>query len=258
MLVRLGRQVQEVPRPLSAARRRQLNADGALRRSLSGAPVDPAAHVRGTVLRDLAALALVTLAGAGLVVGYATFRIWQQGSRDDQRPAGAIVVLGAAQFDGRPSDVFAARLDHAIALYKLGLAPYLIVTGGKAAGDRTTEAATARGYAIRHGIPATAILSEDKGRTTLESMEAVRAILAARGISTALFVSDRTHMLRVLRMAGDAGITAWGSPTPTSPTDLDVARRVDATVHELGALGLYFLVEQPAPGSTPRAGATPS
>lgn len=206
-------------------------------------PHRSAPRLRSRVLGDLARVALASLAGLLLVAAYTTYRIWEQGSRDDARRVGAIVVLGAAQFDGRPSDVFSARLDHAVELYLAGMAPYLIVTGGSQAGDRTTEAATAAAYAIRHGVPATAILSEDRGRTTLESLDGVAAILRDHGIVDAIFVSDRTHMLRVLRMARDRGIDALGSPTPSSPSDLDLGRRIDATLHEIGALGFYFLVE---------------
>lgn len=197
------------------------------------------------IVGDLARLGLASAAGLLLVVAYTTYRIWEEGSRDDARRAGAIVVLGAAQFDGRPSDVFGARLDHAVALYLAGTAPYLVVTGGKQAGDRTTEAATAATYAIDHGVPAAAILYEDQGRTTLASLDAVARILREHGLAEAVFVSDRTHMLRVLRMARDRGIDAYGSPTPSSPSDLDPGRRLGATIHELGALALYFLVEEP-------------
>ncbi len=193
------------------------------------------------MIRDLARMGLVAAAGTILVGSYATYRIWDQGARDEQRPAGAVVVMGAAQYDGRPSPVFAARLDHAVSLYLAGLAPYLVVTGGKQPGDRTTEAETARTYALDRGVPASAILMEDEGRTTLESMRAVAAILAERGIPDAVFVSDPTHMLRVLRIAQDEGIRAWGSPTRTSPVETDPVRHLDATFHELGALVQYFL-----------------
>ena len=194
------------------------------------------------MLRDL--LVVVAFAGVAVVVvtGYATFRVVAQGQRDEQRPADAIVVMGAAQYNGRPSPVFAARLDHAVELYRAGIAPRLIVTGGKADGDRTTEAASARAYAIDHGVPAARILVEDKSRTTLESIRAVGGVLRANGLQDAVFVSDRPHMLRVLRMAADDGITAWGSPTETSPIDGDPIARIDATIHELGALAQYFLV----------------
>ncbi len=208
MLVWIGRQVQEVPRTLS---------------------------------RDIGRLAAVAILGATLVAVFATWRIVAEGDRDDARPADAIVVMGAAQYDGRPSPVFLARLEHAVALYQAGVAPYLIVTGGKAEGDRTTEAATARDYAIRHGVPAEAILMEDRARTTLESIRSVRAILRDADLRTVVFVSDRQHMLRVLRMAGDEGIVGWGSPTTNSPVDRDPIARLDATVHELGALAIYFV-----------------
>lgn len=191
--------------------------------------------------RDLARLLLVGALGVAVTGVLATARIWQQGGRDEQRPVDAIVVLGAAQYDGRPSPVFEARLDHAVALWYAGLAPWFVVTGGGAEGDRTTEAAVARQYAIDRDVPAAAIIGEDEGRNTIESLEAVAALLRERGATRALFVSDPTHMLRVLRIASDLGITAYGSPTPTSPVARDPARTFRATAHELGALAFYFL-----------------
>ena len=204
------------------------------------------------MIRDLVKVGIAAAAGVALITGYAAYRVWDQGGRDEQRPAGAIVVLGAAQYNGTPSPVFAARLDHAVSLYLAGLAPYLVVTGGKAGGDRWTEAAVARAYAVERGVPESAILVEDHGRTTLESLASVETILRQKRIRDAIFVSDRTHMLRILRIASDQGITAWGSPTRTSPTEADPGRRFDATIHELGALALYFLTGQ-TPGGDIRA-----
>lgn len=181
------------------------------------------------------------LLGVALVAAWTGFRIQQQGSSEEQRPADAIVVLGAAQYNGRPSPVLEARISHAVDLYTAGVAPLLIVTGGKAVGDRTTEASAARAWAEDHGVPASAILAEDRGRTTLESLEAVAEMLRARKLTTAVFVSDRTHMLRVLRIATDQGVTAWGSPTTTSPVDADTTPRLEALVHEFGALTVYFV-----------------
>jgi uncharacterized SAM-binding protein YcdF (DUF218 family) len=186
------------------------------------------------------------LVGVVVLVAWTTFRIWDVGNHDEATRADAIVVLGAAQYNGKPSAVLKARLDHAIALYQDGLAPWFIVTGGKAEGDRTTEAASARAYAIGLGVPEGAILVEDRGRTTLESLQSVGSILRARHLSTAIFVSDRTHMLRVLRIARDVGVTAFGSPTDTSPTDQTAGSRAEATIHELGGLALYFVT-----GETP-------
>ena len=176
-----------------------------------------------------------------LSVAATTIRIWQQGDQDERRPADAIVVLGAAQYDGRPSPVFEARLAHAVALFHQGLAPVFVVTGGRIPGDTTTEAAVARQYAIAHGVPAEAIIGEDQARNTLTSMRSVAVLLGERGLHSALFVSDPTHMLRVLRMAADLGIEGYGSPTTTSPVMADPVGELQATVHELGALGVYFL-----------------
>jgi uncharacterized SAM-binding protein YcdF (DUF218 family) len=193
-------------------------------------------------MRDVVAVVVIGCLGAAVLAGYATLRIWEQGERDDQHQADAIVVMGAAQYDGRPSPLFAARIDHAVELYRTGVATHLIVTGGKAVGDRTTEAASARAYAIAQGVPADAILAEDQSRTTLESIHAVGQLLRKHGLANAVFVSDRPHMLRVLRMAADDGIPAWGSPTQTSPIEHDPAGQIDATLHELGALAEYFLL----------------
>ncbi len=192
------------------------------------------------MLRELArVLAALAIAGSALLA-YAAYRINEQGARDEQRPADAVVVLGAAQFNGVASEVFSARLDHAVELFKAGLAPYLIVTGGKQPGDRTTEAATAKAYARARGVPANRILMEDTGRSTIESLQNVAGVMRAHGLHSAVFVSDRTHMLRVLRMASDLGIASWGSPTATSPTDLDAGRRSRAILHEMAGLLAYF------------------
>ena len=192
-------------------------------------------------MRLFARLVIAGLIAGFAIGGYAAYRIWDQGNRDERTRADAIVVMGAAQYDGRPSPVFAARLDHAIELYHDGVAPRLIVTGGKREGDRTTEAASARSYAIEHGVPENAILSEDASRTTLQSIRRVAALMRDKDIGSAVFVSDPSHMLRVLRMASDEGINGYGSPTRTSPLERDAVAHLDAIVHELGALAIYFV-----------------
>jgi len=191
--------------------------------------------------RDLIRLGVVGVLGSLVVVGYTSYRIWDQGGRDEARPAEAIVVLGAAQYNGTPSPLFQARLAHAVKLYEDGIAPVFIVTGGKLPDDRTTEAAAARAYALGHGVPADAILVEDRSRTTLEQLRTVAEMLRERGLHSAVLVSDRTHMLRSLRIARDQGIDAYGSPTTTSPVENDLVGQVRATGHEVGALALYFL-----------------
>ena len=216
---------------------------------------------RPSAARSFALLALTAGLSVAGVLAYGAIRIWQRGELDEARPADAIVVLGAAQYDGRPSPVFEARLDHAIDLYRQGIAPYLVVTGGGRDGDRTTEAAAARTYAERQGVPPGAILGEDNARNTQESITAITELMRAYSLRSAVFVSDRTHMLRVMRMAKDAGIDAFGSPTASSPTDATVEARAEATIHELGALVVYGLtgsgtLDEPATSAVvPSAGA---
>lgn len=192
-------------------------------------------------MKLLVRIVVLGIVGGVALAGYATHRIWDQAQRDDRPPSDAIVVMGAAQYDGRPSPLFAARLDHAVGLYLDGVAPVLIVTGGKQDGDRTTEAASARAYAVAHGVPPEAILAEDVSRSTLESIRGVSQVMTAAGLRRAVFVSDPSHMLRVLRMAGDVGIEAYGSPTRTSPLERDAIATADAVWHELGALAVYLV-----------------
>jgi uncharacterized SAM-binding protein YcdF (DUF218 family) len=188
-----------------------------------------------------------------LAAGAATVQIIRQGASDERRPVDAIVVLGAAQYNGRPSPVFEARLEHAVALWHAGLAKAFVVTGGKLPGDRWTEAAVAREYAIQHGVPASAIFGEDTAHNTLVSLTGVATELDRRRMRSAIFVSDPTHMLRVLRIAHDLGMEGYGSPTPTSPVAADLVRRAQATVHELGALAVYFLTGGAPPVEIPGA-----
>jgi uncharacterized SAM-binding protein YcdF (DUF218 family) len=141
--------------------------------------------------------------------------IWS--SMDQARPAGSIVVLGAAQYDGRPSPVLRARLDHGIDLWKRDMGKVLVFTGGRGYGDTTSEAAVGRNYARKHGVPDTVILMENKGRTTRESMLAVVEILGNRGINSAILVSDPFHMLRLSIIGRRFGLKTYTSPTRTSP-----------------------------------------
>jgi uncharacterized SAM-binding protein YcdF (DUF218 family) len=149
------------------------------------------------------------------VVSAAAVLIWS--SRDEARPAQAIVVLGAAQYAGKPSPVLRARLDHALDLWNRRLATLLILTGGTGSGDTTSEAAVGRTYARKHGVPDSAILVESEGRTTSESMKAVAGMLEVRGLQSALLVSDPFHMLRLRILARRFGFTPYTSPTQTSP-----------------------------------------
>lgn len=162
---------------------------------------------------------VLTLAGATVLciwlISVIEVIVWS--SRDQARPAQAIVVLGAAQYAGKPSPVLRARLDHALELWNRHLASLLILTGGRGFRDTTSEAAVGRAYAKRHGVPDSAILVENEGRTTSESMRAVAGILEARGLQSALLVSDPFHMLRLRILARRFDFIPYTSPTRESP-----------------------------------------
>ena len=167
---------------------------------------------------------------AAWVASAAAVLLW--GARDRARISDAIVVLGAAQYVGRPSPVLRARLDHALELWQRGLAPRLIFTGGTGIGDTTSEAAVSRIYALRHGVPDTAILMENEGRTTRESLAAVSAIMRARQMRTAILVSDPFHMLRLRILSNQYGVDAYTSPTKTSPISANKAQALAYVLSE--------------------------
>lgn len=187
-------------------------------------------------LRWLALLFLLPVAGWMLAVA----AIHLFGKVDEARPADAIVVLGAAQYDGRPSPVLKARLDHAIELYREGLADTLIMTGGTAPGDTVSEAVVGKRYAARHGVPADRILTERLGMTSLQSMEAVAALMARHGLESAVLVSDPFHMLRLRLLALRVGIEGHSSPTRTSPISRNPAEERRHVLRE--SLSLPFSV----------------
>ena len=167
-----------------------------------------------SIVRRVLTIIVVT-AFALWLISVSAVMVWS--SRDEARPANAIVVLGAAQYAGKPSPVLRARLDHALDLWQRRLGQLLILTGGTGERDTTSEAAVGRTYAIKHGVPDTVILMETEGRTTSESMRAVAGMLEARGLQTALLVSDPFHMLRLRILARRFGFTPYTSPTRTSP-----------------------------------------
>jgi uncharacterized SAM-binding protein YcdF (DUF218 family) len=142
--------------------------------------------------------------------------VWRAGRTDEAAPVDAIVVLGAAQYDGRPSPQLAARLDHVVTLWDRGLAGYVLVTGGNQPGDRFTEASASRAYLVARGVPDASILAEDTSRNTYDSLAAAADLLAARGIERVLLVTDPFHAARVELIAGEVGLDARSSPTPSS------------------------------------------
>lgn len=135
------------------------------------------------------------------------------------RRADAILVLGAAQYNGRPSPVLKARLDHALDLYQRGYAERLIFTGGVGQGDTLSEGEVSRRYAVDAGVPDSVILVERQGATSAESMGYAAALMRANDLRSALVVSDSYHMMRLDVLARRSGIRPWRAPTPDAPID---------------------------------------
>lgn len=151
-----------------------------------------------------------------LVFGGTALRVWAVARGDDRRVSDVIVVLGASQYDGRPSSVLEARLEHAEELFHEGVAPRIITVGGGRAGDRFTEAASGKNYLAKQGV--TQVIALGTGSDTLESIKAVDAEMTKNGWKTAVLVTDPWHSLRSRRMATDRGIDAVTSPTRSGPS----------------------------------------
>ena len=185
-------------------------------------------------------IAVVVVLIAVIYVGITAVQVYAAGRRDERAPADAVVVLGAAQYDGRPSPVFQARLDHALALYAERVAPQVVVTGGKQASDRVTEAFTAYDYLRDRGVPDDALLVVTDGRDTWESLAATARVLDERGLRRVVLVSDPTHALRTQVIAESLGLHAQVSPTDTSPAGS--ATRLRQTARETVAVALGRIV----------------
>ena len=166
--------------------------------------MSPARRNAGRAVRAVL-LVLAVAAGYYLI---SLYQVWSTGRSDQARPVDAIVVMGAAQYDGRPSPQLAARLDHVAELWPQGLAPMVVVTGGNQPGDRFTEAEASAAYLEERGVPADAIVQEGEGRTSYESLQGVARLLGERGLDSVLIVTDPFHSLRSRLIAQDAGLEA--------------------------------------------------
>jgi uncharacterized SAM-binding protein YcdF (DUF218 family) len=169
------------------------------------------------VLRWSVRIVLLTILALSAYLAVTFVQVWQVSRQNHARPAQAIIVFGAAQYGGKPSPVLRARLDHAAALYKRGLARTVVVTGGRQPGDKSTEATASAEYLARRGVPDSDILREVNGRTSWQSLAASAVILKQRGLTRVILVSDGFHALRVRVMADELGLTAFTSPSTASP-----------------------------------------
>lgn len=184
------------------------------------------------------AVGAVALA-ATLVTAGAAVHIWRVARTDDRRPSDAIVVLGASQFDGRPSSILEARLRHALELYTEGVAPTVITVGGNQPGDRFTEGGTGARWMIDHGVPEGDVIAVEEGDDTLNSIRAVVGVFIDQGWHTAVIVTDPWHAMRSLRMAHDEGIDAVSSPTRSGPAVLTREGELRYVARETAAYLFY-------------------
>jgi len=174
-----------------------------------------------------------------LLVASTGLAIWYTARQDARPQSDAIVVLGSAQYNGVPSSIFEARLEHALELYEEGVAPVVVTVGGKAAGDAFTEAEAGRDYLAQAGVPADGLLAVPEGADTLESMRAVATQFTDRRWSTAVLVTDPWHAMRAERMAEDAGLTSTSSPTRQGPAVQTRATQFRYILRETAAYLLY-------------------
>jgi uncharacterized SAM-binding protein YcdF (DUF218 family) len=177
------------------------------------------------VIRWAFRLVLLVAAAATLYVGVTFAQVWWASRQDDASPASAIVVMGAAQWNGRPSPVLQARLDHAADLYEAGAAPIVVVTGGKQVGDVTTQGRSGYEYLRSVGLPDEAIKVEVAGTNSYEELSASAVILRDDGVGNdVLIVTDPYHAERVQRIAEEVGLSAHVSPTDSSTSMRELAR----------------------------------
>lgn len=168
------------------------------------------------------------------------------GARPELEPSDAIVVMGAAQYNGRPSPVLRSRVDHAIDLYRRGLAPRILFTGGVGTGDTVSEADVARRYALESGVPDSAILVENRGRTSAESIGEAARILHGRSMRSALLVSDPFHMLRLEMLTRRGGLDGKRAPVPLGPIERNASLSLRYVLRE-SVLAPFAALQGPRP-----------
>lgn len=178
------------------------------------------------------AIAAAVLAVAVLWVGWVDSQIRYYASHDQAQPADAIVVFGAAEYDGRPSPVLRARLDHGLALYQQGIAPLIITLGGGSPADLHSEGGVGRDYLMAHGVPGSAIIAETESNNTEQSARRLAVIARANHLRRIVVVSDGTHLFRVHALCSSMGLDVLTSPRP-SARSLPFEMRMKRITHEI-------------------------
>ncbi len=182
---------------------------------------------------------------AALALAYAERSLYQaireQAVRDEATPADAIVVFGAAEYNGAPSPVLKARLDHAFNLEEHGLAPLVITTGGSGGDRQFTEAGVGRDYLIQRGVAEAKIPADTRSLTTYDSVKAVALLLRQRQMHTCIAVSDGFHLYRIKLMFRALGVSAYASPDPDSPIEADSYLRTLYSLREMALASLWYV-----------------
>lgn len=194
---------------------------------------------RSRMIRTLLALVLAIMAVAAIWCRWVYGQIERYAGWDQAAPSDAIAVFGAAEYDGKPSPVFRARLEHARALFERGIAPLVITVGG-AGGDQYSEGGVGREYLMGTGVPESAIIAETQSRSTSESAKRIAVIARANGLRRIVIVSDGTHMFRIHAICAADGINVLTSPRSRVPVG-DAPRKSDAMMHEILTYTLWRL-----------------
>jgi uncharacterized SAM-binding protein YcdF (DUF218 family) len=204
-------------------------------------PIKRTRSARSEFLRWLVTLGLTLLVAAALLSGSLVVAIYMAARSNQERQVDAIVVMGAAQFNGRPSAVLKARLDTTFRVWEDGVAPVIIVTGGKMPGDQFTESEASRDYLVDLGVPDDAIVLENEGRTSRSSLQRVESIARDRGIHSVLIVSDGFHLFRSKLIADRAGLDAFGVPVTNGPISPWSVTEFKYVLRESAATVAYLL-----------------
>ena len=195
------------------------------------------------ILKWATLLGLVALIILCVYFAYVYRQVRDVAVHDEAQPASAIVVLGAAQYNGRPSPVLKARLDHALALYKMRLAPAIITTGSYGSDPNFSEAEVGRRYLVQNGAEVADIVTEQGSGTTYDSIRAVSGVFKAKGWNSALVVSDGFHLYRAKKMFADNGIIAYASPAPNSPIEKESSQRFWHSAREVLLYSAYRWID---------------
>jgi uncharacterized SAM-binding protein YcdF (DUF218 family) len=193
----------------------------------------------GRIIKWGAFVGIILVAGISVYGVYLYRQIRDVAGRDEAHPAEVIIVLGAAQYNGRPSPVLKARLDHALELFQKGFAKCIITTGSYGPDPNISEAEVGRKYLVQRGVSVAQIVTEQGSGTTHDSIQAASGLLHAKGWKTAVVVSDGFHLYRVKQMFADNGILAYTSPAPNSPIEVTESERFWHSLREVVLISAY-------------------